>query len=261
MATTKQKRITGTTSRGVFAFPKLNKPDFGNEKYPSKCEQGEFSVTVFFDQNDEAFQKFIAGLKPMHDAAVARGKELFKKLKREARERMKALTVNELFTEEFDKETEQPTGRVKMKFQADAGGVRKKDGTPWSFRPAAFDAKGAPMRLFFNKPGTPLHGKPMLDAPQIWGGTEGKVSYEIGVDQESGQPGYFIEGTGMAGLKMKLQAVQILKLVSGGERTADQYGFGAEEGYGFEASEDGPMPGPEADDTNSAAPAVDDGNF
>jgi hypothetical protein len=75
---TKQKRITGTTPRGVFAFPKINKPDFGTEKYPAKCEQGEFSVTAFFDQNDEAFQKFIAGLTPMHEAAIKRGRLLFK---------------------------------------------------------------------------------------------------------------------------------------------------------------------------------------
>jgi hypothetical protein len=262
---TKQKRITGTTPRATFAFPKINKPDFGTEKYPAKCEQGEFSVTAFFDQNDEAFQKFIAGLTPMHEAAIKRGRLLFTGLKPELRKKLlkknadtDGLEINPLYYEELDKETEQPTGRVKMKFQADAGGLRKKDKTPWSFRPAAFDAAGKVLPLFYNAPGKPHHGKPIPDAPQIWGGTEGKVSFEVGTDMETGEPGYFVDGNGMVGLKLKLQAVQILKLVSGGERTADQFGFGQEEGYGFEASTEAPeivvVGVAEAD-------ADDDGNF
>jgi hypothetical protein len=61
--------------------------------------------------------------------------------------------------------------------------------------------------------------------PQIWGGTLGCISFEV----EEG--GYFIPGTGLAGLSLKLAGVQILELVSGGGRDAKSLGFGSVDGY------------------------------
>jgi hypothetical protein len=85
--------------------------------------------------------------------------------------------------------------------------VSKKDNKPWNRKIALFDAKG----------------KPILKIESVWGGSEVKVSYEASP--------YFIPGTGAAGLKLRLNAVQILKLVSGGNRDAGAYGFGEEDGF------------------------------
>ena len=41
---------------------------------------------------------------------------------------------------------------------------------------------------------------------------------------------YFVEGQGMGGLSLYLNAVQIIRLNTSGERSASDYGFGAEEG-------------------------------
>src|SRR5699024_3019131 len=86
-------------------------------------------------------------------------------------------------------------------------GPRK--GRRWNRKPQFFDAKG----------------KPMLKVPDIWGGTVGKVSFSFVTD------GYFIPGTGACGISLQLEAVQIIDLVSAGQRSADDYGFGEEEGY------------------------------
>jgi hypothetical protein len=61
--------------------------------------------------------------------------------------------------------------------------------------------------------------------PEVWGGSEGIVAF-------SARP-YFIAGTGAVGLKLKLLAAQLLKIVQGGGRDAAGYGFGQEEG-GYE---------------------------
>jgi hypothetical protein len=65
--------------------------------------------------------------------------------------------------------------------------------------------------------------------PNIWGGSEGKVSFAVS--------SYFIPGTAAAGLKLMLNGVQIIDLVSNGSRSADSHGFGEEEGYGYDPSE------------------------
>jgi hypothetical protein len=248
LAEAKKKYPTFTTPTGTFAYPKLNKPDFGTDKYPKK--DGEYSVNMRFKEDDPVFQAFLATITPLHDQAVAEGTEAFKALKVDVRKKLGKMKVNPLYTEEYDQDTEQPTGYVKMKFAMPASGLRKKDKSPWTARPAVFDAKGKPLPLFVNAPGKPQHGSPRADAPQIWSGTEGKVSFEAS--------GYFVESQGMAGLKLRLNAVQIINLVSGGQRSADAYGFGEEEGWGFEPQADDTLPG---DSTTGDTTAPDDGNF
>lgn len=210
------KNVTGTTPRGVFKFPHLNKPDYGNEAFPKP--NGEYKVQLILSEADA--QPLIDKLQPIHDKAVEDGKEEFSKLKVEARKKLKELAVNDMYSIEYDRDTEEPTGNVIFKFTMAASGKSKK-GDTWTRKPALFDAKG----------------KPMLKCPDIWGGTEGRVSFEVSP--------YFIPGTGAAGIKLRLNAVQIIDLVSGGQRDAGAYGFGEEDGY-------------EADDS---APADDDNGF
>lgn len=195
--------------RGVFVYPALTKPDFGAKDYPKP--DGEYKVTLRVSESvadawrDGPLKAVIAEAREQADAEFA-------KLPVATRKKLKELTFNEVGTVEYDKETEEPTGYVLFKFAMKAGGVRKKDNSKWSQKPTIFDSKGVRM----DKP------------PEIWGGSEGKVSVEASP--------YFIPGTGAAGVSLRLKAVQLLKLVQGGARDAAGYGFGAEDD-GFDASE------------------------
>lgn len=216
MADKKQKNPEFTSPRGVFVYPKLNEPDYGNEQFPKP--DGEYSVNLRLTR-EEAEQFINAKLKTHLDAAYAEAEEAFAKLPVGTRKKLGKVTQNELFKIEYDKETEEETGFVTFKFAMKASG-KTKAGKEWSRKPVIFDAKG----------------KKMVKAPDIWGGTEGKVSFEA-------RP-YFIPGTGAAGLKLALNAVQVIDLKSGGGRDAEGYGFGAEDGYEYDESDAG------ADDDN-----------
>lgn len=206
-----QKRSSSpefTTPRGTFRLPQLSEPDFGNEKFPKP--DGEYSVLVTYSAADPATKAFLAKLQPVYDAAMADAEKEFAKLPVGTRKKLGAVTRNDMFRTEYDPETEDPTGEITFKFAMPAGGVVKqgpRKGKKWSAKPDIFDAKG----------------RPMLKVPAIWGGTEGKVAFEASP--------YFIPGTGAAGLKLRLNGVQIIELVSQGSRSASSYGFGEEEGY------------------------------
>jgi hypothetical protein len=201
------------TPRGKFKWPKLNEPDYGTKEYPNP--DGVYTTKIIFDETDPNFQKFRSRVLTAHERAVANGKEKFKELKVETRKKLKDITVNEPFTVIYDQETEEPTGEVEMKVSMKASGVIKKGpraGKKWERKPVIFDAAG----------------KPMLKAPDIWGGTVGKVSFSFNPE------GYFIPGTGACGISFQLEAVQIIDLVSGGTRKASDYGFEEEEGYEYD---------------------------
>lgn len=203
MAEKKPKLFKGITPRGVFVFPALNKPDYGNENFPKP--DGEFKVTLRYTEEDA--QPLIKMLQPEYDKAMESAEAEFDKLAVGTRKKLKEVTKNDLFQTEYDKDTEEPTGYLLFKFSMKASGIRKKDGEKWTRTPAIFNAKGVSLK----------------NPPSIWGGTEGKVSFEANP--------YFIPGTGAAGLSLRLQAVQILELVSEGSRSASSFGFGAEDGY------------------------------
>lgn len=203
----KPERVYLTSPRGVYQWPRLNAPD---TKFK---EEGEYSVSLILKADAPETKKFIETLTPHYEAALEAGREEFKKLKVETRKKLKNITENALFTEVFDKETEEPTGEIKFRFTMTASGVSKKTGKAWKRKPKVFDAKGN----YMPKP------------PEIWSGTEGRVNFEL-------RP-YFVPGTGACGLSLRLEAVKILKLVSeGGAADASKYGFDEEEdGYEYEA--------------------------
>jgi hypothetical protein len=206
--TERKKNPTGTSPKGSLKYPKLDKADLGTKDYPKP--NGEYSTKLVMKAEDKATKAFIATLQPHYNAAMEKAEEEFAKLKVETRKKLKSVSQNSMFTTLYDKETEEPTGEIEFKFAMTASGVRK-DKTKWSAKPGVFDAKG----------------NPITKVPEIWSGSIGKVSFEM-------QP-YFIPGTGAAGLKLKLKAVQLIELRSGGARSADSYGFEAEEdGYEYE---------------------------
>ena len=225
MASNRPKAPSFVSFKGTFVFPKLSEPDYGNKDYPKP--DGEFSTKIKGDANDAEVKALIAKLEPFHSAAVAQAEEEFKALKIETRKKLGKITVNPLFETEYD-EDEEPTGNILFKFSMKYSGTFKKgpkEGKVWKRVPAIFDAKGNKLPYFDKQ------NNPIPNMPAIWGGTVGRVSFELGLNKE-GKPGYFVPATGAAGLSLKLQAVRIIDLVSGGQRSASDYGFDQEEeGY------------------------------
>ena len=208
MATDKLKIYKGTTPKGVFKFPKLTAPDYGSKDYPDP--DGSYKVTLVMPKAQA--QKFIEQLQPEFDKAMEQGQEAFAKLPVANRKKLGGVKAQDFYAEVYDKDTEEPTGEIEFRFKSKASGTRK-DGKEWSRTMAIFDAKGTPAK----------------NIKEIWGGTEGKVSF-------TASP-YFVAATGTVGLSLRLEAVQVLKLVAGGARDAAGYGFGQEEGE-FDATED-----------------------
>jgi hypothetical protein len=211
----------GTTFKGIYKWPKLTEVDYGTKEYPKP--DGEYSLKLIGELNNPEVQAFIAKWQPLHDEAIKRAEAEFKALPVATRKKLEKVIVNPLYAEQYDEETEEPTGKIEIKFAMQASGTYKsgpKQGKKWSRKPGIFDAKGNEMK----------------PAPSIWGGTIGRVAFEVGLNKE-GVPGYFIPATGAAGLSLRLQAVRILDLVSEGSRDAAAYGFDEEEeGYEYDAS-------------------------
>jgi hypothetical protein len=189
------------TPKGIFVWPRLTEPD---TKYKA---EGLYSVKLRLDEADA--KTLITKLQPIFDASVAEGKEKYAALPVKTRKEKEFKTVK-YFSPVYDEQTEEETGEIEFNFKMTASGVSKKTGKPWSRKPRIFDAKG----------------KPMVTVPSIWGGTLGKVAFEV-------MP-FFNAAQCEAGLSLRLDAAQIIELVSGGGKSASAYGFGEEDGYEHE---------------------------
>ena len=226
-----------TTPRGAFVYPKLNEPDYGSKDYPKP--EGEYSLKLRMSQADA--DEFVnskgkdgRSLQELYDEALREAERQFGELKVESRKKLGSVKPNDLFTIMYDQETEEPTGEVEFKFKMKASGELKKGpraGQLWSRRPELFDARGVKMKGVVKRDTKgnivkDTAGKPVYVFPNIWGGSEGKVSFAV--------RDYFVAGTAAAGLSLLLSAVQIIELISEGSRSADSYGFGEEEGYGYD---------------------------
>jgi hypothetical protein len=199
------------TPRGTLKWPKLNEPDHGTEKFPCKHEAGEYKTKLVLDRADPGVEAFLAKI----DKAMERAEEIaeaeFLELPLKSRKTLEAkggISKDLPYQEIYDEETEEPTGKVELLFKMAAGGNRKKDGKPWSAQPDLFDAKG----------------KPLNRKISIWGGSVAIINFDL--------TPYFMPGTGKWGLSRRLNAAQIVELVSsGGTKSASSYGFGTEDGF------------------------------
>lgn len=209
----KPKNMTGITPKGIFKFPNLIKPDFGTDKYPK--EGGEYNVRLVLPL--EEAQPLIDKLQPEMDKAEEEAQAKFKELSVPQRKKLGAPKAQDFYQEVYDRDTEEPTGEVEFRFAMKASGKNAK-GEKWERKPTIFDAKGKPVTL-----------------KAIWGGTKGKVSFEVSP--------YFVDGTGVYGIKLYLRAVQVIELNQGGSRSASDFGFGQEDGFDSSEMED--------DDSNS----------
>ena len=208
MATQFIKRPSFTSPAGSFKFPSLSKPDYGNIKFPKP--DGEFKTGLVVSR--AAAQVLIDALQPYWLEAIAEGKEEFEKLPLATRKKMGAVKEQPFYVEEYDPTTEEETGNVIFNVKTKYGILDRKTGEKRFNKIGLFDSQGAPLAA-----GT-----------AIYGGTVGKVAFQASP--------YFVAGQGMAGISLRLSAVQVIDLVGPGSRTAAQHGFGKEDGY--VASED-----------------------
>lgn len=203
MSDKKEKRIRLTTPvPGIWVWPKLNQPETKFKK------QGEYGLKVKYTPEEAASLQQL--LEPLYQQALEEAKAEWE-AQTPPQKKKNPFKENPYYEPEYDKDGNE-TGYILFKFATDASGT-KKDGSTWEFKPKIFNGANPPQLL--------------SNPPKVGNGSFGKVSFEV-------RP-YFIPATGAAGMSMKLSAVQVLRIVSGG--SASDYGFGAEEGY--EAVSDG----------------------
>lgn len=194
-----------TSPAGRALYPKLTEPD---TKFKP---EGEYSVKLLLTEAEAApILKLCEDMQ--EQAALDEVKAQAEKGKKIKAEKIKRADLPVKPYE--DPESGEETGEYVVTFKKKASGVSRKTGKSWSGKVALFDAKAKPIKG---------------DNLQIWSGSVLKVSYS---------PEPFCTAIG-AGVTLRLEAVQILELVSGGQRDASGYGFGAEEnGYSHEAADD-----------------------
>jgi hypothetical protein len=212
----KQKRPFFVSPKGRLQFPHLLVPD---TKFDAAGRLGTKLITPADDAED-----FLKLLAPLHAEAVAAAEAGFPQLSAEVRKKLakKGITapiVNDLYSEELD-EDEQPTGNIVFNFSTKALAKfknRKGEEETYTRKIAVFDSRG----------------NPITDAKlQIWSGTIARVTC-VAVP-------YWVPGQVSCGVSLRPVAVKVLELVSGGQRSADQFGLGGDEdGYEYQAPETG----------------------
>ncbi|RWO57038.1 hypothetical protein [Mesorhizobium sp.] len=227
-------RVRISTPRVTLKYPKLDKVDYGSEKYPDP--DGSYNTRIIADRADPKVSAMLAKIDKSMERAKELAEEKFAKMDIKARKKIEAKTggivADEPYSIVYDEDTEEDTGKIEMKVKMKASGTRK-DKTKWTAKPDLFDGKG----------------KPLKKGIQIWGGSVAILNLDL-------EP-YFVDGSGSYGVSRRLNAVQIIELVSGGQRAASSYGFEAEED-GFDANDVDVEDDDSDDDSGSDGSSDDD---
>lgn len=207
----------GITPKGTFVWPRLNAPD---TKFKP---EGEYSVKLrltgeqaepLIERINKAAQAGFEQIKAELEQKMAEAKTGADKGK--LKTALSKLTLQEPSVKAAYDDEGNETGDFEFAFKMPASGVYKtgpKKGQKWTARPDVFDAKGKKLEVI----------------PDIWGGTVGYVAFEL-------RP-YYTPASNVAGVSLRLTAVKLIEVVSGGQgRDANAYGFGGEE-EGFEGSD------------------------
>ena len=173
-----------TSPKGTFVYPHLNKPD---TKFNA---DGEYKVTLSLT-SEEATPL----LKTLEEQISLSKSEAEEKAKGK---KLKVADPPYVVNEE--------DGNYHFKFKLKARVKSSKTGNEWEQKPAIFDSQLKPFSL----------------DKQIWGGTQGKISFEV--------VRYFVATTG-AGITLRMKAVQIIDLVEGSGGDGTKHGFNTEDGY------------------------------
>lgn len=203
---------------GTAVYPYLSKPD---TKFK---EEGEYRVKLRVPAADAA--KLVKQV----DAEMVGARKLETLLEAKKKNPKAQVPENTPYKDAVDDEGTE-TGEIEFTFAAAASGTSKKTGKPWTRTIQLWDAKKKAFK------------------GDVWGGSKLKVAFTVGT--------YFINAKVGYGVKLYLESAQILELVQGGNRSADSYGFGEEEGFegaaddapeATEESADKAQDGPEGDD-------------
>lgn len=219
----KQKREHLVSPVGVASYPYLNAPD---TKYKS---EGEFRVKLVMPLGDEAqdlIDKIDAAVEAAYEQALEDAPNAAKKKKVKVCE-------DKPYKMEEDEETGEETGNVLFTFKMRASGKRQ-DGSEWTNSPVFFDARR-------NK---------LENPPAIFSGSKLKVKFFM--------QDFFQEKIG-AGVSLKLSAVQIKELVTGGGASAE--GFDDDEDGYVSDGTDGYKPKAEPEAAAPADEPQDGGDF
>lgn len=205
----RKKLETAVTPKGVAIWPKLNTPD----EYKGKLH---FKTKLAFDADDPALaplkDKVSELIDAHYDEIVA---DLTANNKAGVAKKFTKRSIDDIFKPEEDEATGEETGRVIITAKMLAAGVSTKTGKAWSRKLSIFDAKG----------------KALKNPPFINSGSELKLSVEL-------LP-YAMPKEKEVGVSFRLEAAQVLTLVTGGARSATGYGFGEEDGDEIEDGDSG----------------------
>lgn len=200
---TKKSMEKAISPKGIAVFPWLNKAD---TKWKP---EGEFKVTLRLSGEEaEAFQADTdaRAAKAVEDAKA----ELLEAAKGDpkklaaAKRAVEDIKVVPPYKPSFDDEGNE-TGDLEFAFKTKATITDRKTG---AVRPKVlpiFDAKRNPM------------------TENVWGGSAIKVAFEY-------MP-YYNAATKTGGVSLRINAVQVLKLVSSSGGSASNFGFGEEDGF------------------------------
>jgi hypothetical protein len=209
------------TPKGVAVYPRLTTPD---TKFNP---EGVYSIRLRMSEEDaaEMMADLDARAQAAFDKAVAdNGGKTFKLVKGKKVE----LEKNDPYVRVLDEDGENFTGEIEFSFSMKAT-FTDKDKKVHKRKPGLADGKG----------------KELKKAPNIYGGSIVKVNYT---------PSAYQINTA-AGVKLYLNAVQILSLVSGG---GGNMGFGAEDDADYSYEEDADSEDFGSDDAGSTDGDDDD---
>ena len=183
--------VTGVTAAGEAVFPRIVVPD---TKFDA---DGTYSLKLRLPDGPDA-DALIAKI----DAVREKAHELAVEDAPNAAAAKKIKMADPSYGRELDRETGEDTGNWLFNFKMKASGVSKKTGKSWSRKPALFDAKGQPITT-------------LTKNEDVWTGSIVKVAFEL-------RP--FYSTSFGAKYSQNLQAVQIIELVSGEGKSAEDFG-------------------------------------
>jgi hypothetical protein len=203
------------TPAGEFVWPWLNRPD--DRPIKGKPQKPAYKLNIRYPANAPAWLKLKAKLDELveesYDKAVA-----------ENPKKRKLIVRAFPYSMETDDDGEE-TGNVTLKLKQNASFKDKNTGAEREVSVSLYDAQLSPIDR---------------KKVSIYGGSVGTASF-------STRP-YLVDSTNGAGISLDLKAVQVLKLVTQGERSGESYGFAKNDEYeGIEQGED------EAEETSEAA--------
>lgn len=194
-----KKRKRFTSPKGVAKYPWLSLPSTAFNK-------NEYKTGLLLKAEDETTEKFLAFLDGLVEESYTEAVNTLKKDGKAAA--AKQVKRRYPYKDELDKDTGEETGFIELNFSTQAV---SKDGKPRKMR--LFDAKGESISP---------------DDVKVAGGSVIKVNFT--------PSNYYMAASKEAGVKLYLNAVQIIDLVEFGGGSASDFGFEEEEGYTYEAN-------------------------